>query len=132
MTTSKRAKRSHHCNELRSTHAGEIVTLMGWVAQHRNLGGLIFVDLRDIHGKTQIVFDPATSDRLYKQAQNLRAETVIAIKGKTALRPDNMRNPSMGTGDIEIHAISLEIFSKMMNKFEVWEEDKKGESILFI
>src|SRR5271166_4051432 len=95
-------KRTHHCNELRLEQAGQTVTLSGWVHSRRDLGGLIFIDVRDREGRTQTVFDPSDmAKELFERAASLRSECVISVTGKVRRRPEGTRNPKILTGDIE-------------------------------
>ena len=105
-------QRTHTLGQLRKTNEGQKVLLTGWVTRARNLGGLVFVDLRDRHGLTQVVFDPAVNKDAFALAQDLAQEYVIAVEGSVAARPENMTNKDMPTGDIEIHAQSLQILSR--------------------
>lgn len=100
-------KRSHYGGELRENHIGETVTLMGWVQKRRNLGGLIFVDLRDKSGICQIVFDTAVSEEAFNKANSIRNEFVIAITGKVTKRESV--NNNLPTGQVEIFAETLKI-----------------------
>lgn len=100
-------KRSHYSGELRASHIGEHVTVMGWVQKRRNLGGLIFVDLRDRSGICQIVFDTAVSETAFEKANGVRGEYVIAVTGKVIQRESV--NSNMPTGQIEIFADTLKI-----------------------
>lgn len=100
-------KRSHYGGELRENHIGETVTLMGWVQKRRNLGGLIFVDLRDKSGICQIVFDTAVSEEAFNKANSIRNEYVIAITGKVTKRESV--NNNLPTGQVEIFAETLKI-----------------------
>jgi aspartyl-tRNA synthetase len=96
-------KRTHHCNELRPTHAGQTVTLAGWVHSRRDLGGVLFIDLRDREGRTQTVFDPADlSKEVFENATKLHAESVIQITGKVRQRPEGTNNDKIPTGQIEV------------------------------
>ncbi len=100
-------KRTHYCGELRESHIGQSVTLMGWVQKRRNLGGLIFVDLRDREGICQIVFDTEISQEAFDKASKVRGEYVIAITGKVAKRQSV--NDQLPTGQIEIFADQIKI-----------------------
>ena len=103
-------KRTHMCGELRAEDLGTTVTLMGWVAKHRDLGGMIFIDLRDRTGITQLRFDPERVPALSADAATLRSEYCIAIKGEVVSRGSNV-NDEMATGAIEVVPEVLEIFS---------------------
>ncbi|MSU63152.1 MAG: aspartate--tRNA ligase [Pedosphaera sp.] len=95
--------RTHHCNELRPAHAGQTVTLAGWVHSRRDLGGVLFIDLRDREGRTQTVFDPADlSKEVFDIATHLHAESVIEIVGRVRVRPDGTNNNKIPTGQIEV------------------------------
>ena len=105
-------KRTHHCNELRPEHIGQTVILCGWVHSRRDLGGLIFIDIRDREGRTQSVFDPSDLPaELFNQAAALRSECVVCITGKVRQRPDGTNNPKIPTGSVEIMANSLELLN---------------------
>ncbi len=103
-------RRTNMCGELSIKNKGQEVVLMGWVQRERNLGGLIFIDLRDTSGITQIVFDETSSEHIIKKAETLRPEYVIAIKGK--VRERQSKNPNIATGDIEILADELLILDE--------------------
>ncbi|MDR2668337.1 MAG: aspartate--tRNA ligase [Desulfovibrio sp.] len=94
--------RSHSCGELNAAHIGQEVALAGWVQFRRDHGGLVFVDLRDRAGLTQVVFAPEVSAAAHEKAGILRAEYVIAVTGRVRARPEGMANPNMPTGDIEV------------------------------
>jgi aspartyl-tRNA synthetase len=94
--------RTHHCNELRKSDIGQTARLAGWVHVRRDLGGVIFVDLRDREGLTQVVFRPEENAELTKQAHQLGYEDVIQVEGKVAPRAPGMANSRMPTGDIEL------------------------------
>ncbi len=104
-------KRTHHCNELRTKDIGDEVVLMGWVQRRRDHGGLIFVDLRDREGITQVVFDPQHNAEAHRQAHHLRNEFVIAVKGTVRSRPEGMANPKLATGEIEVIVNTLKILN---------------------
>jgi aspartyl-tRNA synthetase len=105
-------KRTHHCNELRPAHIGQTVTLSGWVHSRRDLGGLIFIDIRDREGRTQTVFDPSDlTKELFDQAAALRSECVVTVTGKVRHRPEGTNNSKIPTGEIEIGVASLEVLN---------------------
>jgi aspartyl-tRNA synthetase len=104
-------KRTHTCGELRKDHVGATVILMGWVQRRRDLGQLIFIDLRDREGITQIVFNPEINPALMGKAHTVRNEYVLAVKGQVELRPSDMVNVSLSTGEIEIWASELEVLN---------------------
>src|SRR6266853_727100 len=105
-------KRTHHCNELRPAHIGQTATLTGWVHSRRDLGGLIFIDVRDREGRTQTVFDPSDLPReIFEQAAALRSECVVRITGKVSARPAGTNNPKIATGEIEVVAAALEVLN---------------------
>ncbi|MFZ2447589.1 MAG: aspartate--tRNA ligase [Syntrophobacteraceae bacterium] len=99
------------CNRLRAADVSREVVLMGWVQRRRDHGGLIFVDLRDREGLTQVVFDPRITPVAHEHAGALRSEFVIAAKGKVRLRPEGMTNPKLPTGEIEVAATELRILN---------------------
>jgi aspartyl-tRNA synthetase len=105
-------KRTHNCGELRAEDVGKEVVLMGWVQRRRDHGGVVFVDFRDRYGITQIVFNPEIAKDIHAKAQELRSEYVLGIKGKVESRPDDMLNPKMDTGAIEILVKELRIFNR--------------------
>jgi len=105
-------KRTHHCNELRPAHIGQTVTLSGWVHSRRDLGGLIFIDIRDREGRTQTVFDPSDlTPELFAQAAALRSECVVSITGKVRHRPAGTNNAKIATGEIEVGVTALEVLN---------------------
>src|SRR5687768_15832332 len=105
-------RRTHHCNELRPEHIGQTVTLAGWVHSRRDLGGLIFIDIRDREGRTQTVFDPSDLPKdLFERASNLRSESVITVTGKVRQRPEGTNNPKIVTGQVEVMAQSFELLN---------------------
>ncbi len=104
--------RTHHCNELRAAHVGERVTLSGWVDSPRDHGGVIFIDLRDREGVTQVVFRPEENPDVAKAAHALRGEDVVRITGRTVARLKGTENPKLATGEIEVVAESLDVLNK--------------------
>jgi aspartyl-tRNA synthetase len=104
-------KRTHHCGELRGAEVGQTVTLTGWVHARRDLGGIIFIELRDRWGNTQTVFDPQHNKPSWELAQSLRSEFVIAVEGTVRKRPAGTENTKLPTGEIEVLAHQLEILN---------------------
>lgn len=105
-------KRTHHCNELRPAHIGQTVTLAGWVHSRRDLGGLIFVDIRDREGRTQTVFDPSDLPKdVFEKASSLRSESVITVTGTVRQRPSGTNNSKIPTGEVEVMAQSFEVLN---------------------
>ena len=107
--------RTHHCNELRKTDIGREVKLAGWVAVRRDHGGVIFIDLRDREGLTQVVFRPEENAEVAKQSHSLRTEDVIQVCGKVAPRLPGTENPKLATGDIEVLPQSLMVLNRAEN-----------------
>ncbi len=104
--------KTHTCGELRRENVGERVTLAGWVDRRRDHGGLIFIDLRDRWGISQVVFNPKISSDAYEIATDLRNEYVIQTEGDVALRPEGMANPDMDTGEIEVFAEHVRVLNE--------------------
>ncbi len=104
--------KTNDCGDLRKQHAGMAVTLAGWVNRRRDMGGVIFVDLRDRSGKTQVVVDASRSPSAFETANTIRPEYVIQVSGIVELRPEGQLNPDMETGDIELHVDTLTILNK--------------------
>ena len=105
-------KRTHHCNELRPAHIGQTVTLSGWVHSRRDLGGLIFIDIRDREGRTHTVFDPSDLPKeLFERAAALRSECVVSIAGNVRQRPAGTNNAKIPTGEVEIMVKELEVLN---------------------
>src|SRR6266480_673942 len=105
-------KRTHHCNELRPAHVGQTATLSGWVHSRRDLGGLIFIDVRDREGRTQTVFDPSDLPKeIFERAAALRSECVVAVSGKVRQRPAGTSNPKIATGEVEVAVRALDVLN---------------------
>ena len=104
--------RTHHCNQLRKSDVGKTVTLAGWVHVLRDHGGVIFIDLRDREGLTQVVFRPEENAEVAKEAHTLRSEDVIKISGRVAARVPGTENPKLATGDIEVIPNRLQILNR--------------------
>lgn len=120
--------RTHTCGELTAQNIGETTTLSGWVHGRRDLGGLIFVDLRDHYGLTQVVFNPEKNPEIHALAESIRPEWVIKISGKIVARIEGQANADMQTGEIEIEAESLEVLSKSdVPPFEIDAENVREE-----
>jgi len=106
-------KRTHHCNELRQEHIGQVVTLSGWVHSRRDLGGVIFIDIRDREGRTQTVFDPSDLPAsVFEQAAALRSECVISVRGTVRRRPEGTTNPKIPTGEVEVLVRELTVLNR--------------------
>ncbi len=105
-------KRTHTCGELTKSFVGKQVILNGWVNKWRDHGGLIFIDLRDRYGITQIVFNPQVNNDAYEIAKSLRSEDVLEVEGQVAARPSEAVNPKMSTGEIEVHVTNVKILNK--------------------
>jgi aspartyl-tRNA synthetase len=104
-------RRTHNCNTLGPDNLDQEVVLMGWVLRRRDHGGVIFIDLRDRHGITQVVFNPEINPEVHDKAHQLRSEWVLAIKGRVERRPGDMANPKLKTGAIEIQVSELRILN---------------------
>lgn len=104
-------RRTHHCNELGAEQIGTEVVLMGWVQRRRDHGGVIFVDLRDREGLTQVVFNPLVDEEIHKKAHVIRSEFVLGVRGKVEHRPEGMVNPNLKTGEIEVLVTELKILN---------------------
>lgn len=124
--------RTHTCNDLRATHIGSRVALAGWVDRRRDHGGLIFIDLRDRYGRTQLVFDPSTSKEAYAIGDRCRAEYVLKIEGMVRPRPAGQANPALATGDIEVEVKKAEILNEAKTPpFYINEETAVEENLRF-
>jgi len=122
--------RSHNCGELRKEDVGNEVTLAGWVNRRRDHGGLIFIDLRDREGITQVVFNPEVSKACHQIADEMRSEYVVRIGGEVALRPAGTENPALATGDIEVIAGEAAILnSSKTPPFYINEDIEVEESL---
>ena len=102
--------RTHKCNELKISDVDKSVYLSGWVNRKRDHGGLLFIDLRDHYGLTQLVFDP--DSKAFDLAEKITAETVIKIQGKVVKRDDDTINSNLSTGEIEVYVDTLEVLSE--------------------
>lgn len=107
-----RLKRTHTCGSLTNANVSETVILNGWIANTRDHGGLIFIDLRDRYGKTQVTFNPEKTPDIAAQAKRLGLEDVIAVQGEVIPRPEGNVNTAMSTGSIELEVTDLEVLSE--------------------
>jgi aspartyl-tRNA synthetase len=116
-------RRTHDCGSLRGDDVKKTVILSGWVHRYRDHGGLIFIDLRDRYGLTQLVFDPEKNKDLHGIAEQLRAEWVISVHGTVDLRSEGMANPKLKTGAIEVNVTEMEVLSQALTPpFSVCDE----------
>ena len=123
-------KRSHTCGELRKEHVGQTVTLTGWVDVRRDLGGVVFIDLRDRYGKTQVVFSPQVHAEAYAAAQALRSEFVLSVTGNVQLRPAGGENADLPTGQIDVAGSKLVILNKAETPpFAIADDLQVGEDL---
>ncbi len=103
--------KSHNCGELRASHVGQTVTLAGWVNRRRDMGGIIFVDLRDRWGKTQVAVDAGSAPDAFAVANEARPEYVLQIRGVVRHRPEGQENPNMPTGEVEVAAEAVRVLN---------------------
>jgi aspartyl-tRNA synthetase len=123
-------RKSHTCGALRAGDVGQRATLMGWVHRRRVHGGLIFVDLRDRFGLTQLVFSPAYSEAAHRAAEELRGEYVIAATGRVDRRPEGTTNPNLATGEVELHVDELEVLNPARTPpFEISQDGDVDETL---
>ena len=123
-------ERTHDCGTLTDKDIGQRVLLMGWVWRRRDHGGVIFIDLRDRYGITQIVFNPQRDSTAYQQADHLRSEYVIAVQGEVEARPEGMVNPQLPTGAIEVNCDRLRLLNRCRTPpFLIEDQTDAGEEI---
>ncbi|MGD8371469.1 MAG: aspartate--tRNA ligase [Syntrophobacterales bacterium] len=123
-------ERTHDCCTLGPDHTGTEVILMGWVQRRRDHGGLIFIDLRDRAGITQVVFDPQRNAEAHQRAHALRPEHVIGVRGEVRFRPEGMTNPKLKTGEIEVIVDEYRLFNTSLTPpFQVEPEVDAGENL---
>jgi len=121
-------KRTGHCGDLRKKDVDREVILLGWVQRRRDLGGLIFVELRDRQGVVQVVFNPELSSASHEKAQSLRSEYVVAVQGMVVARPEGTVNQRLNTGEIEVVAKELKILNTSKTPpFLIEDEEKVAE-----
>ena len=118
--------RTHYCGEINESLIDQEVTVCGWAHRRRDHGGVIFIDLRDRYGLTQVTFDPDANKEAWKIADKLRGEWVILVKGKVIERPRDMVNKKMATGEIEVEISEIEILNESKTPpFEIGDEKSK-------
>ena len=123
-------KRTHNCGELNKKDIKQKVALCGWVHSRRDHGGLIFIDLRDRFGITQVVFNPEKNPELHSRARELRSEYVILAQGEVVARPEGTENPKIPSGEIELFASTLEILNTSDTPpFEIDDDSKTSEDL---
>jgi aspartyl-tRNA synthetase len=122
--------KTHSCGELRVEDAGQQVTLAGWVNRRRDMGGVVFIDLRDRNGKTQVVVNSGRSETSFATAEQIRSEYVIQVKGEVAPRPEGLENANLPTGSIEVLADELIILNPAKTPpFMIDRDDNVEESL---
>jgi aspartyl-tRNA synthetase len=123
-------RRTHYLNDLGVDHVGQEVVLMGWVQRRRDHGGVIFIDLRDREGMTQVVFNPEVAPKVHAKAHGIRSEFVLGVRGKVEKRPEGMVNPNLATGAIEVMVSELKILNQAKTPpFQIEENVDVSESI---
>ncbi|MBU4243508.1 MAG: aspartate--tRNA ligase, partial [Proteobacteria bacterium] len=123
-------RRTHHNNELTAADLGKTVCLMGWVQFRRDHGGLIFLDLRDREGLTQVVFNPEGNQDVHERAHAIRAEYVVAIKGRVRMRPEGMANKNLVTGEVEIEVEEYKLLNTSETPpFPIEDRVEVGENL---
>jgi aspartyl-tRNA synthetase len=120
-------KRTDYCGNLRKVDRGREVTLLGWVQRRRDLGGLIFIEMRDRYGIVQVVFNPEANREAHEKAQSLRSEYVVGVKGEVVLRPEGTANPKLTTGEIEVAVKELKILNVSKTPPFLIEDEEKVE-----
>ena len=122
--------RTHHCGALKAENKSETVTLCGWVDSYRDFGGVLFVDLRDRYGVTQVVFAPESGPAVVEVSRGLRNEDVIQVTGQVAPRPDGTVNPAHATGEIEVRVSEIEVLNKCRTPpFTPSQQELPGEEM---
>src|SRR5579871_6670259 len=122
--------RTHRCGELRATDIGQRVVLQGWVHRQRDHGGLIFIDLRDRTGWTQVVFNPEHAREAHEIASAVRSEYVLEVEGEVARRPVGTENPGLPTGEVEVIADRVRVLNASLPvPFSVADEGAVEEPV---
>mgnify|MGYP001791703496 CR=1 FL=1 len=126
----KAMQRTHYCGEVSELDVGSTVTLKGWVQIRRDLGGLIFIDLRDRTGIIQTLFNPDISKEALEVAEGIRSEYVISITGKVIARQESQKKPNLKTGSIEIQVENAEVINKAKTPaFAIEDETDVSEEV---
>ncbi|MBM4340428.1 MAG: aspartate--tRNA ligase [Deltaproteobacteria bacterium] len=120
-------KRTDYCGNLRKEDRGREVTLLGWVQRRRDLGGLIFIEVRDRYGLVQTVFNPEANREAYEKVQTLRNEYVVGVRGEVVLRPEGTANSKLATGEIEVAVKEVKILNPSKTPPFLIEDDEKVE-----
>ncbi|RLG93572.1 aspartate--tRNA ligase, partial [Candidatus Bathyarchaeota archaeon] len=121
--------RTHTCGELRKAHEGKEVILCGWVKRIRDHGEIVFVDLWDRYGITQVVFGPEKKE-VKRKAKELGLEWVVRVKGRVRRRPEGQENPDLPTGEVEVEAYEIEVLNRSeVPPFVVVDDVKAGEEL---
>ncbi|MBP1698529.1 MAG: aspartate--tRNA ligase, partial [Deltaproteobacteria bacterium] len=122
-------KRTGYCGDLNKKDVNRDVTLLGWVQRRRDLGGLIFVELRDRQGIAQVVFNPEINPRAHEKAQSVRSEYVLGVQGTVVMRPEGTANPKLSTGEIEVIAKEIKILNVSKTPpFQIEDEEEVAEN----
>jgi len=122
--------RTHNCGELTKKELSKEVSLCGWIASRRDHGEIIFMDLRDKHGVTQIVFDPGRDPDVHREAHRLRSEYCVKVTGKVSMRPEGTVNPKLPTGEIEVEVRKIEVLSESETPpFEIKDDIEVSEDM---
>jgi aspartyl-tRNA synthetase len=122
--------KTNSCGELRAEHVGQTVTLAGWVNRRRDMGGVIFIDLRDRYGKTQVVVNSGMSQEAFDTAEQIRGEYVIQVTGEVSRRPEGQENLDLATGEIEVLATAVSILNPAKTPpFLIDRDDSVEESL---
>ncbi len=123
-------KRTHTCGQLREKNIGDKVTLNGWVDVRRDLGGVIFIDLRDRYGITQIVFEPHYNEAAHNEAKDIRSEWVLSVTGTVRKRPEGTENPELDTGLIDVMIDEITILNKAITPpFQIQDDIDANEDL---
>jgi aspartyl-tRNA synthetase len=121
--------RTHYCGTIRAEQIGETITLCGWIDRRRDLGGVIFLHLRDRSGSVQVVSDPIRTPESYHLAETLRSEYVVKITGRVYQRPDESFNSRIPTGEIEVYAEQIEVLNRVHNQLPFQVSQTENESV---